>query len=275
MKDVDSNTDLVSRNYATGQALDERIRILRAFSGRDLVPWSLGLIQPRGDELVLDAGCGTGNFLLPYSRAIPDGVVTGVDLSDGVLRELGDKVADRPNIRLERADVEDLPFPADSFDIVMANFMLQHVRDIVRALCEFRRVLRPKGRLMLVTGSVRSKGEIYKLHSQAVSEVWPEHPDEERGMTRFSLENGPEMVRGVMDNVVVTVAEDTLQFPSVDGFMTYYRNSVWGHSMKGATESIRNAVLARVKQAAVGLFETSGQFTTNAINGALIASKRI
>jgi SAM-dependent methyltransferase len=97
-----------------------------------------------GSLAVLDAGCGTGGNSA-HLRAYGD--VTGVDFSADALNY----ARERPGIRLARASVEALPFPDETFDLVLSNDVLCHLgvaSDAVAAR-EFRRVLRPGGVLFL------------------------------------------------------------------------------------------------------------------------------
>jgi SAM-dependent methyltransferase len=102
------------------------------------------------------------------------------------------------------ADVQDLPFEDASFDTVVAAWMLYHVGDLDRALAEIARVLRPDGRLVAVTNSVRHLEELRPLFGGVM-----------RGFERlFNAENGeeslsrhfPSVVR--IDTELVAVVED-------------------------------------------------------------------
>ncbi|MGW4235536.1 class I SAM-dependent methyltransferase [Streptomyces sp. NPDC004749] len=105
------------------------------------------LPELRPGQDVLDVGCGPGTITAGLAALVAPGRVTAVDAAGGVLdraREAATR-AGVTNVRFALADVHDLDFPDDSFDVVHAHQVLQHVGDPVRALSEMRRVCRPGG----------------------------------------------------------------------------------------------------------------------------------
>jgi SAM-dependent methyltransferase len=93
---------------------------------------------------VLDVGTGTGlTAELAAARVGPHGSVIGIDPSMGMLA----LARERRGITAVRAALPGLPFPATSFDVVLANLVLSHLPDLDRGLADVRRVLRPDGRL--------------------------------------------------------------------------------------------------------------------------------
>lgn len=98
---------------------------------------------------VLDCGCGPGSITLGIAERISDGTVVGIDISESQV-ELGrQSAAERGigNVRFRQGSAYELPFPDASFDAVFSNALLEHLREPARALREFRRVLRPGGRV--------------------------------------------------------------------------------------------------------------------------------
>lgn len=95
-----------------------------------------------GMEL-LDVGCGPGTMTTGLARRVAPGRAVGVDNAQDVLADARENAAD--NLTYEHADVYALPYPDDSFDVVHAHQVLQHVTDPVAALREMRRVCRPGG----------------------------------------------------------------------------------------------------------------------------------
>lgn len=96
---------------------------------------------------LLDVGCGPGTITLDLAARLNPGRVTAVEVTADAL-ELTRAEAARQgvdNIDFAVADVHALDFPDDSFDIVHAHQVLQHVADPVRALREMRRVTKPGG----------------------------------------------------------------------------------------------------------------------------------
>jgi ubiquinone/menaquinone biosynthesis C-methylase UbiE len=99
---------------------------------------------------VLDIGCGTGRITIPAARRARS--VTGFDLTEAMIGQAAQKARDEGvQVRFEQGDMADLPFPDDSFDVVVSMLALMHVppADHPRVFSEVRRVLRPGGRLVI------------------------------------------------------------------------------------------------------------------------------
>jgi len=110
--------------------------------------WRSRLWALVGGEKILEVGVGTGKNM-PYYPA--NARITAIDLSPGMLQ--------RARTRAERLgcaadlcemDIQDLGFPADSFDAAVSTFVFCSVPDPVLGLREIRRVLRPGGRLYML-----------------------------------------------------------------------------------------------------------------------------
>ncbi|MEU6543120.1 methyltransferase domain-containing protein [Streptomyces sp. NPDC046859] len=105
----------------------------------------LGHLKPH--MRILDIGCGPGTITADLAALVPDGHVTGVDREPGVLEQACATAAGRglENVGFAVGDVHALAFPDDTFCVVHAHQVLQHVGDPVAALREMRRVTRPNG----------------------------------------------------------------------------------------------------------------------------------
>jgi demethylmenaquinone methyltransferase/2-methoxy-6-polyprenyl-1,4-benzoquinol methylase len=109
----------------------------------------LQAINPRQ---VLDVATGTGDFAIAALAANPEKVV-GVDISEGML-EVGREKLKRQKldgrIELRTGDSENLPFPDNSFDAVMAAFGVRNFENLLAGLTEMQRVMRPGGKLIIL-----------------------------------------------------------------------------------------------------------------------------
>jgi demethylmenaquinone methyltransferase/2-methoxy-6-polyprenyl-1,4-benzoquinol methylase len=118
--------------------------------------WTGGLYRRRALRLaglrpgmsVLDVACGTG----PVTRACLDllrgeGRVVGVDPSAGMLAEARRRV---PGAEFRVGHAEELPADSGSVDFLVMGFALRHVGQLERAFGEYRRVLRPGGRALVL-----------------------------------------------------------------------------------------------------------------------------
>jgi len=120
----------------------------------------------------LEVGCGTGFFLLNLRQAgvLTDGSVT--DISPGMVAAA---VANAQALGLsvcgQVADAESLPYPDDSFDLVVGHAVLHHIPDVELAFREVLRVLKPGGRFVFA-GEPTRRGEVVpRLLSRLTWEV--------------------------------------------------------------------------------------------------------
>ncbi len=105
----------------------------------------LGSLKPH--MKILDIGCGPGTITADLAALVPEGHVTGVDQAAGILDQARATAAGRglTNVDFATADVHALDYPDDTFCVVHAHQVLQHVGDPVQALREMRRVAKPTG----------------------------------------------------------------------------------------------------------------------------------
>ena len=133
-------------------------------------PRGLALAQSgiRPGDRVLEVAVGPGSTLLEILRRVDrTNVVFGVDLSPKMLRKARRRLAAAgyTNVDLREADARQLPFPDRTFDVLYNSYMLDLIllADLPTVLGEFRRVLRPGGRLVLVNLSKEEDGKLTRL----------------------------------------------------------------------------------------------------------------
>jgi SAM-dependent methyltransferase len=122
----------------------------------------LGLIPWRGDEMVLDVGCGRGLLLIGAARRLTSGKAIGVDrwLAGALTGNRPQAALDNgrwegvlDRVDVQEGDVRQLPFADDTFDVAVSNFVVHEVDNRAereQMLREMVRVLKPRGRLALV-----------------------------------------------------------------------------------------------------------------------------
>ncbi len=158
--------DLLSRFYGFTVAPFERKPRRRA----------LDLAAIRPGERVLEVAVGTGaNLVEILKRLEPSNVVRGIDLSPRMLRKAR-RAAERAgfsNLDLREADARALPFDGGSFDVLYNGYMLDLIPldEIPVVLAEFRRVLRPGGRLVLLNLSKDGKTNLWESLYRAAPAV--------------------------------------------------------------------------------------------------------
>ncbi len=138
----------------------------RRFRERLLAP-----VRLEAGESVLDVGCGTGALALAAKRHVGStGSVYGVDASPEMIARATKKAAKaRVEATFQTALAESLPFPDGRFDVVLSTVVLHHLPKKVReqSVREMRRVLKPRGRVLVVDfagASAKGKGPLLHFH---------------------------------------------------------------------------------------------------------------
>lgn len=113
----------------------------------------LELASVEDGESILEVATGTGSQLVKLAGLNLSGRTVGVELADGMLAQTRKRLASAglSEVELHKADARNMPFADETFDLVTNGYMLDLMpRDeIPRTLAEFKRVLKPGGRLVL------------------------------------------------------------------------------------------------------------------------------
>jgi ubiquinone/menaquinone biosynthesis C-methylase UbiE len=103
-----------------------------------------------GHETILDVACGTGELEKMLVATYPQTKIVGVDISTQMLEIARSKFVDRSNIKFIQASAISLPFPNDSFDIVVTASAFHYFENPIVALQEIRRVLKSSGKAVIL-----------------------------------------------------------------------------------------------------------------------------
>ena len=141
----------------------------------------------RGDEQVLDVGCGRGLLLLGAARRLPKGKASGIDLWQKQDKEGNTPETTRENARIEgveerieltTGDMRELPFKAKRFDVVLSSWAIHNIHgaaDRRKAILEIVRVLKPGGRVRILDlrHTAEYEGALREAGLIDVTRSWP------------------------------------------------------------------------------------------------------
>lgn len=157
------------------------------------------------DHSVIDIGPGNGSFLARLVESGHRGTVAALDRSMAAARAV-DAVGVPFSLR---GDACHLPFADGVFDVLFARHMLYHVSDVVAALREFRRVLRPGGRCVTVVNLAEQAPRLSDLLRRCVAVHGIRPPD----LPTVDSTNLPDLTKPVFGNVSVLRFDGQLVFP--------------------------------------------------------------
>jgi SAM-dependent methyltransferase len=194
---------LVRAEYEDETRLAVRQAAHASGEGPDALEMVIAAVAEARPRRVLDVGCGQGELAQRMATELRADVV-GVDQSPRMVELTRERGVDA---RL--GDVQALDFADESFDCVVAAWMLFHVPDLDRGLGEIARVLRPGGRLVAATNGPDHLRELHDLVG-----TQPVHSE-------FNAENGERALRRHFVSVERRDARGYLFFPSRDAAQAY------------------------------------------------------
>lgn len=212
---TDSKT--LNNQYSTADKLNTRISIHTKYSvnKQGFGNWITEHYRFPEHASVLELGCGTGDMWKgKRDLAARCGRLILSDFSAGMLDQAKETLTDMDGIEYRVVDIQEIPYPDQSFDAVIANMMLYHVPDLGKGLGEVRRVLKNGGVFYCATygenGMMEYIGSLFSGYNirTAVS-------------TNFTLQNGKEKLSPFFPEVSRDLYEDALLVTDVEDLIDY------------------------------------------------------
>ncbi len=120
------------------------------------------------DLSILDCATGTGDQIIALMEGNPSiQSIIGIDLAGEMLAIGEKKLAKKPyadKVSFQLASALELPFPDHQFDCVTISFGIRNVTDVMGAFKEFRRVLKPGGRVLILEGTIPQNKALKSVH---------------------------------------------------------------------------------------------------------------
>ena len=217
---------LKTDQYKDSSNLDARVNIHARFSTNPYgwFNWLFdALTKFPADAKILELGSGPAYLWTNCVSRIPAGWdITLSDLSSGMVdaawRNL---VVTGRAYNFKEVDAQSIPFEDETFDAVIANFMLYHVPDRPKAIGEIKRVLKLGGRLFAATvGDNHLKEMMDVLRLVHVNKTWESYANP------FTLENGLDQLKPFFPDVTLSRYEDNLHVTEIEPMMAYVRSSL-------------------------------------------------
>jgi ubiquinone/menaquinone biosynthesis C-methylase UbiE len=178
---------------------------------------------------ILELGSGLGLLWLENEKRIQKGWdITLTDFSREMLdRTKQDLEKINHDFKFKVVDIQNIPYPYEEFDIVIANHMLYLVPDIEKALAETARVIKPKG---IMIASTNGSGYMKELEDLLEKSKLPVH----RGYNKytFSLDNGRVFLAKHFSKVEVFRYEDTLLITEAEPLVAHILSTNEGLNKK-------------------------------------------
>jgi ubiquinone/menaquinone biosynthesis C-methylase UbiE len=223
MPTISDQIYLLNDQYKDASKLDARVQLHLLFSTNKYGwhRWCFDQYALPAKANVLELGCGPAHLWKSNLDRVPtEWSVTLSDFSAGMLDQAKQNLGERASaFRFEIVDAQAIPFEAHTFDAVIANHMLYHVPDRAQALSEMRRVLKPGGKVYLVTNGLTHLRELYELQRRFDSAVdfgWSHQAHE-----TFSLDTGGVEVAQFFANVQIARYEDVLNVTEAEPLVNY------------------------------------------------------
>lgn len=223
---------LKSDQYKDASNLDARVVIHRRFSTNSYgwFKWVFDpLVKLPENARIMELGCGNGLLWKENINRIPAGWnITLSDLSAGMLdaawRNL---VITGRAFQFKEIDAQSIPFDNETFDAVIANHMLYHVPDRLKAIAEIQRVLKPGGCLIATT--------VGENHMKQMMDWYERVSNGEYASLvtlSFTLENGMEQLIPFFTHVRLSRYEDNLRVTDLEPIVAYIRSGIFFADLK-------------------------------------------
>ena len=262
MMSLSNTSEYVKKQYENDKNLSARGQLHAKYGTnkcQSLFDWLFEKYEFADNYRILELGCGNGNQWENRIEQLPNGCTLMLsDFSDGMVKIVWEKYSNHKNMLAQKIDIQDIPFPDNCFDIVIANYMLYHVPDLNKGLSEVKRVLKPSGKFYCATNGT---GGMKAYINNAFKQINPQSIAfiEE---SSFSLQNGKALLIKYFKTVQRVDYEDSLSVTNTQDLMNWIKSSI--AASESSEEDLNNLYdyfeNIRKKEGAINIPKETGLF---------------
>ena len=220
--------------------LAKRIETHEKYSKHDINKWIFGILKIKGNESVLDIGCGTGKQLIPMAEKT-NGLVVGVDVSQQSLDFIkSSDTGKNPNIKLILSSMEEMhdklrEFP--KFDVIVSCFAIYYSKKPEETIMQLKELLKENGRIFICGPGINNNRALLELHSK-IGKL----PDMHKG---FFENFAVPFLKDNFKSIKIFKFQNPIAFPGIDSLAEYWLSYSIGD--KNKLEQFRNAAESEFK----------------------------
>lgn len=212
----------LKNQYLNSSNISARINLHTLYSQnkQGWFPWIMEQSPINAGMRILEIGCGDGALWTSNLSSLPKQIsITLSDISDGMLRDARRAIGSEDRrFCYETFDCHQIPYTADSFDLVIANHVLFYCENITQVCKEVYRVLKPGGYFLCSTYG--------KNHMLEVNQLVQDFDDRivlsaNKLYERFGLENGKDLLTPFFSEIVCRTYEDSLLVTESEPLISY------------------------------------------------------
>lgn len=211
----------LKKQYQNASNISSRIHLHSLYSQNQQgwFPWLFEICNLKPGMKILELGCGDGSFWIQNLEQIPpDCQVVLTDVSRGMVRDARRTLKGKGEFSFKICAGEELPFPEEHFDLVMANHVLFYCEDVKQVCREVYRTLKPQGMFFCSTYG--------KNHMREVSELVQDFDDRitlsaHKLYRIFGKENGKNILQQNFEEVEWKEYEDALLVTDAEPLISY------------------------------------------------------
>lgn len=220
--------EIVKSQYATSENLSLRQELHSYNINKyDWNEWCFDNMKIQSGARILELGCGNGLLWEKNIGKIQDNWdIVLSDLSEGMLDDTKKRLSKlQKRFSYEIIDIQSIPYPDESFNVVIARHMLYHVPDLNKAFNEIKRILKPGGAFYASTNSQKAMLELKHLadgFDKNINFTPQKHVD------KFGLENGEELLKVFFHQTSLKLFEGMIVVDKPEPVVNYIKSLNYG-----------------------------------------------
>lgn len=216
-----SMEESLKKQYQNATNISARINLHSLFSQnrQGWFPWIFQHLNLKAGMKVLEIGCGDGTLWTSSIEHLPTPIeITLSDISEGMLRDARRELGRNERFSFRVFNCHEMPYIADTFDLVIANHVLFYCEDVEKVCREVKRVLKPGGVFICSTYGKHHMKEVSLLVSEFDNRIVL---SADKLYERFGKENGRVILEKSFQNIKWLTYEDSLWVTESEPLISY------------------------------------------------------